>query len=181
VSSRVLNPAHGSRLRAIVQEHLPFAWRTLRRLGVSTADLDDATQGVFIVVSERLEEIEPGRERAFVFGTALRIASHARRTLRRRREAPQPEPCARPDPGPNPEEITLQRNALEVFASVLNEFSEDLRRVFLLFEMEGMRLAEIAAMERIPLGTVASRLSRARTLFRERMRQRGLFERRTAS
>jgi RNA polymerase sigma-70 factor (ECF subfamily) len=46
----------------------------------------------------------------------------------------------------------------------------DLRTVFVLYEFEEMSMAEIAATIRIPQGTVASRLRRARVEFKARVR-----------
>src|SRR5690349_17768097 len=78
--------AAAGRLSALVGEHSAFVWRSLLRLGVPRADAEDAVQQVFLVASRRLDDIEPGRERAFLFSTALRIAARARRTQQRRRE-----------------------------------------------------------------------------------------------
>src|SRR5882724_12012118 len=89
-----LDPAReredGLRLRALVNEHFELVWRTLRRLGVLVPDLDDAAQQVFLVVSRKLSVIELGKEKPFIFQTALRVASDARRTVRRRREVIDP-------------------------------------------------------------------------------------------
>src|SRR6516162_7479374 len=74
------------RLRALVVAHFDFIWRSLRRLGVPEAGVDDATQRVFCVALRRLEDIEPGRERAFLFHTAMNVATDARRALARSRE-----------------------------------------------------------------------------------------------
>src|SRR5262249_1995398 len=79
---------HAARLRAIVAHHFDPVWRALKRLGVPEAGVDDAAQQVFIVASRRLAEIERGREREYLLGIALRVASDARRALSRRREVP---------------------------------------------------------------------------------------------
>src|SRR5438552_6858122 len=93
-----------ARLRRMVAEHFDFAWRSLVRLGVPTADADDAAQQVFLIASDRLAEIAEGDDRAFLFGTCLKIASRHRRTLERRREAGEPVPVTLPDPAPSAEE-----------------------------------------------------------------------------
>src|SRR5687768_17145524 len=77
-----------ARMRGMVEQHFDFIWRTLRRLGVGEADADDATQEVFLVASRKLEEVAVTKERSFLFGTALRVASTHRRTSSRRRESP---------------------------------------------------------------------------------------------
>jgi RNA polymerase sigma-70 factor (ECF subfamily) len=54
---------------------------------------------------------------------------------------------------------------------VLEQLPLDLRAVFVLFELEGMTSPEIAELSGVPLGTVASRLRRAREHFRELVAQ----------
>src|SRR5512146_863192 len=70
---------------ALVRAEFEWLWRVLRRIGLSAADADDATQQVFLVASRRSAEIR-GSARAFLYGTAVRVAANMRRTLRRRRE-----------------------------------------------------------------------------------------------
>ncbi|WP_437818266.1 GNAT family N-acetyltransferase [Sorangium sp. So ce1078] len=70
-------------------------WRSLVRLGVARADAEDAVQQVFLAAARRLGDIECGRESAFLFSTALRISSRARRAQQRRREVLEEEPRER--------------------------------------------------------------------------------------
>lgn len=161
------------RLRGLVAGHFDFIGRSLRRLGVPAADVDDATQQVFMVVSRRLDEVEAGRERAFLFGVALRVASDVRRA-RRRRGAVMDEGANDVDgatPDPSPEQLTDQRQARALLDEALEALSLDLRTVFVLFELEEMTMAEIAALLDLPPGTVASRLRRAREAFQEQCRR----------
>ena len=62
------------RLERMFNDHHDFIWRLLRRLGLSRPAADDAAQHVFLVAAERILDIQEGRERAFLFGTALRVA-----------------------------------------------------------------------------------------------------------
>lgn len=154
-----------ARLRRMVGDHFDFAWRSLVRLGVPPADADDAAQQVFLVASERLSDIADGDERAFLFGTCLKIASRHRRTLERRRESGEPVPPSLPDPAPNAEELCDRAKARVVLDRVLDRLPLDVRAVFVLFELEQQTMAEIARTLALPPGTVASRLRRARELF----------------
>ena len=153
-----------AKLRALQNEHFEFLWRSLRRLGVPEADVDDAVQQVFLVAARR--EIQPGAERSFLFATALRVASHARRTLRRRRESGD-EPPDQTDVVPSPEELLDQRRARALLDEVLETLPLDVRAVFILFELEEMTVVEIAAMLGIPGGTASSRLRRGREMFQQ--------------
>jgi RNA polymerase sigma-70 factor (ECF subfamily) len=143
-----------------------FVWRLLRRVGLSRPDADDAAQQVFLVASRRLPELVPGRERSFLYGTAVRIAANLRRGLRRRRESPEEELPAQSDAVEQPDELLEQRRARAFLDELLGQLPEDLRRVLVLAEIEQLTLAAIAELEQIPAGTAASRLRRAREAFR---------------
>jgi RNA polymerase sigma-70 factor, ECF subfamily len=150
------------RLVALVTQHSDFVWRSLVRLGVPRADAEDAVQQVFLVVARKLDQIELGRERAFLFGTALRIAARARRTKERRREVLEKDPIEQIDPTPGPDVLLDRAHARAVLDRILDAMPLDLRAVFVLFELEQASTAEIATLLDLPAGTVASRLRRAR-------------------
>lgn len=67
----------------MVADHFELIWRTLARIRVSSADLADCVQQVFVVASRRLSSIAIaiGSERSFLIGTAIHVARDARRTL----------------------------------------------------------------------------------------------------
>jgi RNA polymerase sigma-70 factor (ECF subfamily) len=140
-------------------------WRSLRRLGVPATDVDDCAQQVFWVAARKLDAIHEGSERPFLFSTAMRVASDARRSRTRRREVHEEDPTEAADPGPDPEEATARRHARAVLDQVLDAMPMDLRAPFVLFELEELPTAEIAALLHLPGGTVASRLRRAREEF----------------
>jgi len=155
----------GASLRLLVDEHLDFVWRSLRRFGVLDADVDDATQRVFLIASEKLALIKKGSERSFLVGVAARIAGHSRRSYRRR-EAAERSYSSHPRPAnPDPEELTQKLEDRALLDSVLDGLSEDLRAVFVLFELEELSIDDIAGLLGLPRGTVASRLRRAREVF----------------
>jgi RNA polymerase sigma-70 factor (ECF subfamily) len=147
-----------------------LVWRLLRRLGVSAEGVDDATQQVFLIVAERLDDIRAGSERSFIFGTALRVTQTQRR--RRVREPASDLGEQRACSWPSPDELTDQKRARELLDAVLGEMPLELRTVFVLFELEGLSSPEIADVVGVPLGTVASRLRRARESFHELVRRR---------
>src|SRR4051812_8575322 len=79
------------RLRAIVDEHYEFLWRSLRRLGVPEAGVEDSAQQVLLVLSQRIDGVALGAEKSFLFATALRVAADARKKLSRAREISEGE------------------------------------------------------------------------------------------
>jgi RNA polymerase sigma-70 factor (ECF subfamily) len=157
------------RLSALVRENFDYVWRLLRRLGLSRADADDAAQLVFIVLSQKLGDVTRGKERAFLYGTAVKIAWRSRRTLERRREELSGTLESGEAPLPNPEALCQQREARETLDVILGAMALEMRAVFVLFEFEGASLGEIASILEIPRGTVASRLRRAREEFERRV------------
>jgi RNA polymerase sigma-70 factor (ECF subfamily) len=161
-----------------VHRHLDFVWRALRRLGLSPSDADDASQQVFMIAARQLAEVPPGKERAFLYGTARRIAANARRDRRRRREAPGELADELEAWGALPDErVELVRTAA-LLDDLLEQLPGDLRRVLVLAEVEQATVPAIAELEAIPLGTAASRLRRARAAFEkllERVARRNPF------
>ena len=155
------------RIAALVENHHALVWRSLRRWGVSECEADDASQQVFLVAYRRLADIAPASERAFLLQTALRVAADFRRSRERRREEAGHDLAAVADTTANPEDLLDKRRARALLDSALAAMATDLRTVFVLFEIEELTMAEIAAVVDIPPGTVASRLRRAREVFRE--------------
>ena len=153
----------------MVSEHGSFVARTLRNLGVPARELDDCVQRVYIVADRRLNDIRPGCERAFLFRSAAHIAAHARRSLARKREVLEEEPRPLKAPPLQPDELAERKQLRGLLDSVLSCPGEELRSVFVLHTFEEMTMGEIAELLELPPGTVASRLRRARTVFRERI------------
>lgn len=156
-----------ARLRAMMSDHFDFVWRSVRRLGMREAEADDATQQAFIVASRKLASIKQGSERSFLFGAAMRIVSNLKRSAARRSELAQDEIEAA-DPGALQDELLEQRRARALLDEAVAAMPLDERTVFVLFELEQMTMAAIAALLEIPPGTVASRLRRARETFAAR-------------
>jgi RNA polymerase sigma-70 factor, ECF subfamily len=162
----VASEAPATDLRALFEQHYGSIWRLLRRLGVLSAHLDDAAQEVFWVAARRLADIEPGRAHAFLYGIALRIAANE---VRRQGAAmPLADVEKVPlmiDQRPSPEEQMADRQARALLDQALARMPLDLRIVFVLHELEGLEVRQIAEIEAIPVGTASSRLRRAREEF----------------
>jgi len=157
------------RLRQLVDDYVHLVARILRNAGTAEADIDDDVQRVFIALSNRLDDVRLGAEKSFLVQTALNMAAHARRTAARRRETLTERPPEVGDLAAGPEEIAERRQTRRTLDRILGAMAPDLREVFVLFELEEMTVTEIAFVLEIPAGTVASRLRRARSDFRERV------------
>ena len=170
-SPSALHRTPAERAHAVVVQHFDFVWRLLRRLGVPEADVDDAAQQVFIVASKRLRDIPDGRERTFLFGTALRTAATLRRNEWRRQRWIEIGPRDAPSTESAPDELVERRQALAFLDAALSALSDAHRVVFVLCELEELTTAEAASVIGIAAGTAASRLRRAREEFGQCVRR----------
>jgi len=166
-----VKPVDNARITAIVRTYHDFIWRLLRRLGIPAANVDDATQQVFCVAARRVDEIAPGSERSFLFGTALRVASDDRRSARHR-EQPDAELDRHVSPEPDPEDLVEKNRRRRLLDEILDAMPLELRAILVLFELEQMTKSEVAELLGIPEGTCMSRLRRARKEFQAIARRR---------
>jgi RNA polymerase sigma-70 factor, ECF subfamily len=157
---------HRSRLEGMFRAHHEVIWRLFRRMGFEQDLACDLTQQVFLIAAERLTDIRDQSERAFLFGTAVRLTKTTYR--RRRRVVLDEDMDARPDPVPLHERDVEQHRARLLVDRILSTMPAELVAVFVLFELEGYSTPEIARDLAIPIGTAASRLRRAREIFRRR-------------
>ncbi len=139
-----------------------FVWNSLRRLGVPTADVDDALHEVFVAVYRQRGTYDPGRSlRGWLFGFAHRVAANQRRTIRRRRESPETgqEPTST---APLPDELLGERDKQRIFLELLEAVPLERRAVLVLHDLEGVAMDEVATSLAIPVNTAYSRLRQAR-------------------
>src|SRR5262245_51695660 len=70
---------------SVYRQHFAYVFRTLRRLGVRTAELDDLVQEAFTGLLRRMPDYEPDRPiEPWLFGIAFRVAAAHRRHRSRR-------------------------------------------------------------------------------------------------
>lgn len=156
---------------AIVQRHGPMVWGVCRRVLRDHHDAEDAFQATFLVLARRAASILV-REKLghWLHGVARQTAMKARamRAQRRSREiqvAETPETMALPhDLGDHPTE-SLDRE--------LSRLPGKYRIPIILCELEGRTHREAAEQLGWPIGTVSSRLSRARAMLARRLSRRG--------
>lgn len=170
VTARARPVSDSERLERAAREDFQFIWRCVRRLGVHPDHaVDDAVQRVFEIAASRVADILPGHERAFLFKTAVFVTKEARRKWANAREVSDAERIeAELDAQGNPEQLLAEARWRLVLDALLEALPIELRTVFVLFELEGLHMVEIAELLALPPGTVASRLRRARAEFQDK-------------
>jgi RNA polymerase sigma-70 factor (ECF subfamily) len=158
----VAEEAGPARLEYLVREHLAFVLAALGRAGVRDGDIEDAAQRVFLTAARKIDAISPDAERAFLKGVARREASHARRSYQRRGEVGEEGVVLHTTPSTGPDELVRRKQALLVVARLVDAMDPDLRAVFMLHELDELTVVAIAKKLGLPLGTVKTRLRRAR-------------------
>ncbi len=151
-----------ARLEQLCRDNFDFVWRMARHLGLPRADADDVAQRVMMVAASRFDEIETGKERAFLYQTTVFATMKMRRTWGRRREVLTEDFPEEAAPNAQPDELLDKQRAYADLRRILQKLPEKIRTAFVLFELEGWTLSEIASAQSIPQFTVASRVRRAR-------------------
>jgi RNA polymerase sigma-70 factor (ECF subfamily) len=155
----------------IFGEHFDYVWFTLRRFGVAARDLDDVAHDVFVLVYQHLDKYDPGRPiRPWLFGFAYRAASDYRRLARHRVEILD-EPSEGVDAAPSAIDRAASRQALDLVWTALEQLDLDRRAVFVLHDVEGYSVPEVADALDVPLNTAYSRLRIAREQFTKTMQR----------
>jgi len=142
----------------LYRRHVDRVYRIVARILGPGGEVDDAVQETFVQVHRSLTRFRGDS----LFATWLhRIAVNVTTSaLRHRlRETPDPAP---PEPGLDPVDQLEARDELLALYRALDGLPEHNRVAFVLFELEGMPLAELAETTGVPLQAAAARLRRAR-------------------
>lgn len=148
----------------IFEAEYDYVWASLRRLGVPPRELEDLAHEVFLRIHHNLEKFDETRPlRPWLFAFAFRVASEHRRLRRNMWEQPRAD---LDDAGPTALHGAEARGeARDLVHRALGVLSETTRPVFIMYEMDGFTMKEVAAALDLPLNTAYSRLRLAREAF----------------
>jgi RNA polymerase sigma-70 factor (ECF subfamily) len=150
---------------AVFDQEFSYVWNSLRRLGVHPQDLKDQSQEVFLTVHNLLPDYDPERPmRPWLFGIAYRVAARYRTSRARH---PVAEPVELPDPSPRADEQLATRENQALVIEAIRSIDIGRAGVFVLADLDGVAVPEIAATLGIPLNTAYSRLRVAREEFKK--------------
>ena len=142
------------------QDELDYVYRTLRRLGTASSEVDDLAQEVFLALRRCWTDYDATRPlRPFLFGISFRIASAYER--KRRREVAFGVVDVG-DTGPGPDDALQSKRARALVLAALDRIPLPRRAVLVMHDIDDVPVRDVASTLEIPLFTVYSRLRKAR-------------------
>jgi RNA polymerase sigma factor (sigma-70 family) len=161
------------RFEAQVLLHLDAAYRYARWLCRSATDADDVLQEATLRAYRSFEDLRGADGKAWLLTIVRNCHLTALKQQQRRNIVPLPEGH---DEGgaemvastPGPEAVAMQRDQQRTLQRLMSSLPEEHREILVLREIEDMGYREIATVTSLPIGTVMSRLARARASLRAR-------------
>ena len=154
-----------------VWPHMRAAYNLARWLVRNDHDAEDIVQESFLKAYKAQESFRGSEAKTWMLSI---VRNSAMDFLRRNKSSTMVtlgqhghEPG---DDAPDPERTLLERSRRDQVRIAISHLDPEFREVLVLREMEGMSYKEIASVLNIPMGTVMSRLSRARNLLLEELR-----------
>lgn len=158
------SPSSADLFPALYRAEFDYVWSTLRRLGVDERDAKDLCHDVFVIVFSNFTSYDSRRPiRPWLFGIAFRVASDYRRQARHHREIPVVRDAQAP--ALPADELMLRNERQRLVLSALAQMDLDKRAVFVMHDIDGHVMPDIAATLGIPINTAYSRLRLARADF----------------
>ena len=151
-----------ARFERVVMPHLDAAYNLARWLVRNDADAEDLAQEAVLRAFRFFGGLQGGDGRAWLL-TIVRNTCYTWLRQNRAHETPTPfDEEAHSVEGANPETILLEVSDRRTLERALEELPLEFREVIILRELEELSYKEIANVVDVPVGTVMSRLARAR-------------------
>ena len=131
------------------QREVDYVYRTLRRLGVGSSEVEDLTQEVFLALRGAWGAYDPGRPlRPYLFGI-VEVG----------------------DAGPGPDDALQSKQARALVLAALERIPLPRRAVLVMHDIDDVPVSDVARVLAIPLFTVYSRLRKARRELQSALRR----------
>jgi RNA polymerase sigma factor (sigma-70 family) len=154
---------------ALVRRHGPMVLGVCRRVVGSPHDADDAFQATFLVLVRKASQIRhPDRLGPWLYGVATRVATKTRARSARHRHETTADICSHEHSNSDLLDV------MPILDAELGRLPARHRDVLVLCLLNGATAEEAARQLHCPVGTVKSRLARARESLRVRLTSRGI-------
>lgn len=162
------------RFELLVLPHFDAAYRFARWLSHSPADADDVVQDAILRAFRGFDSLRGSDVKAWLLTIVKNCHLTALKQQQRRALVPLPEEQDSHDSQamiattPDPESTSIRRDEQRTLDRLMSALPEEQREVLALREIEEMDYRAIAAITNVPIGTVMSRLARARAALKVR-------------
>jgi RNA polymerase sigma factor (sigma-70 family) len=165
------------RFEALVLPHLDAAYRFARWLSRSPADADDAVQEAMLRAFRAFDSMRGSDAKAWLLTIVRNCHATALKQQQRRTSMPLPadddvqDSEAMTATTPDPESAAIDHDDARTLDRLMAGLSAEHREILVLREIEELDYREIATVTNLPIGTVMSRLARARAALKSRWLQ----------
>ncbi|RJQ84638.1 MAG: RNA polymerase sigma factor [Desulfobacteraceae bacterium] len=173
----------GPDFESLLRPHFAYLYRISYRFAGNRADAEDLVQELLIKLYARRKELSKvSNLRPWLVRVLYRLFLDSERKqkcsplrlVKGGHQANGEDPLDQiPGSEPDPEQHTQRRNLAQHIEQALNQLGKDQRAVLTLHDIEGYRLGELETLLEVPLGTLKSRLHRARASLREILEKKG--------
>ena len=162
-----------SRFEALALPHLDAAYNLARWLGSSPADADDIVQEAMLRAFRAFDSLRGSNVKPWLLAIVRNCFLNAKAASGRSGvPLPAEDETTIEDPligaAPDPESVAIDADHRQHLAALMASLPREFREALLLREVEDLSYREIATVTNTPIGTVMSRLARARALLKER-------------
>lgn len=161
----------------IVMPHLNAAYNLARWLMRNEHDAEDVVQEAYLRAFRFFDGFRGGDGRAWLLAivrNTCRTLAHQSATREPATEFDEQLHSTRAAPGFDPEERMLKQTRADSIRDCIDELPAEYREVIVLRELEELSYREIADAASVPMGTVMSRLARARARLQDCLSLRSL-------
>ncbi len=169
----------------LLRPHLKQMYRLGYRLTGNREDAEDLVQDVLLKLFPKLEEMKvierlsPWLSRVLYRQFVDKYRQQQRQALDLVDDDIEEEQLAERVTNTGPEVMASSELTLGILSQAIDRLNEDQRQLILLHDVEGYSLPELQDLLDVPLGTLKSRLSRARGQLRESIKKWNLYEQST--
>ena len=162
------------RFEAQALPHLDSAYNLARWLARSRVDADDIVQDAMLRAYRGFDSVRGHDVKPWLLAIVRNcfltaVAQSGRRThMPLPGDDPENGDAAIADDAPDPEVSAIQADHSRKLSRVISTLPQEFREVLVLREMEDLSYGDIAQVTRVPIGTVMSRLARARSMLRDK-------------
>lgn len=164
-------------LRDLVREHSTRLRRFIIKHIGNTSDADDLAQQAFVEAAKSYQAFRGESQLStWLYGIALNLVrNHLSRAPERRYEFVSSSVLDdHVASSLSPQETIEQKQTMQALADSLSELPDNMRDILLMVGVDDMSYEEAAALLMVPIGTIRSRLSRARSALREKLLARDI-------